>query len=245
MAALESYNDPRIRLIAQANQGVSAARNHGIDASKGEVIAILDADDRWHPDHLETIDALVKAHPHGGVYSTGLRMEYEDGSGCLEVWVDTGDRGSMEVPVPFKMWSTGNNVSIPSNSAVRREVLQEAGPFRVGELENEDNLLGWVHRYASFAPASARLTASPADEANSRQCTQAKLARQLPHGSSPRDSNGATPSNLPCPDFRPDDRCAHRVRQPCGSPGSGSTRTPRSMMGTGDCSLACTHQWPP
>ena len=47
---VEGMADKRIRLINQKNSGVSAARNKGIQESRGEYIAFLDADDEWKPD---------------------------------------------------------------------------------------------------------------------------------------------------------------------------------------------------
>ena len=47
--------DSRIRLINQKNQGVSAARNRGIDASTGDWIVFLDSDDRISPDFLHMV----------------------------------------------------------------------------------------------------------------------------------------------------------------------------------------------
>uniref|UniRef100_B8HRA4 Glycosyl transferase family 2 n=1 Tax=Cyanothece sp. (strain PCC 7425 / ATCC 29141) TaxID=395961 RepID=B8HRA4_CYAP4 len=48
-----AQRDPRIKLLKQANAGVAAARNFGIQSAKGEFIAPIDADDLWFPDFLE------------------------------------------------------------------------------------------------------------------------------------------------------------------------------------------------
>ncbi len=47
--------DTRFRVLTQENQGVSAARNKGLAASKGEYITFLDADDEVPDNYLETL----------------------------------------------------------------------------------------------------------------------------------------------------------------------------------------------
>ena len=46
-------DDPRVQLLRRPHQGVCAARNAGIAAAAGSVIAYLDSDNRWHPEFLE------------------------------------------------------------------------------------------------------------------------------------------------------------------------------------------------
>src|SRR5690606_23236276 len=57
--------DERIQLISQENQGVSVARNKGIQKASGEWIYFLDADDYLDIDTFQTI--LVKKSHYSGV----------------------------------------------------------------------------------------------------------------------------------------------------------------------------------
>ena len=51
---VQSIKDNRVRyLCLEKNMGACAARNRGIEASRGEYIAFQDSDDEWHPNKLE------------------------------------------------------------------------------------------------------------------------------------------------------------------------------------------------
>src|SRR5262245_2597869 len=58
LKVVKEFTDSRIVIEEQTNKGVSAARNLGIEKAAGTMIALLDADDYWFPNHLEVLHAL-------------------------------------------------------------------------------------------------------------------------------------------------------------------------------------------
>ena len=62
-ATVLEFNDKRIQLYNQKNQGAAVARNLGIEKAKYNYIAFLDADDLWMENHLETLKTLIQDFP--------------------------------------------------------------------------------------------------------------------------------------------------------------------------------------
>jgi glycosyltransferase involved in cell wall biosynthesis len=54
---------PKVRYLYQENAGPAAARNRGIEETRGDMMAFLDADDVWHPEKLERQMARFEARP--------------------------------------------------------------------------------------------------------------------------------------------------------------------------------------
>jgi glycosyltransferase involved in cell wall biosynthesis len=69
---LEPFRD-RIRYLKQENRGLSGARNTGIRAAKGDLISLLDGDDLWMPEYIETQTEFLRRHPeHDLVYCNAV-----------------------------------------------------------------------------------------------------------------------------------------------------------------------------
>lgn len=71
--------DTRFRVVHQDNQGVSVARNRGLEEAKGEFIAFIDSDDRVEKSYLEDMITPMLQHQVDLVVS-GLIQQYQDGT---------------------------------------------------------------------------------------------------------------------------------------------------------------------
>ncbi len=67
--------DSRIRYYSKPNEGVSLARNFGIEKANGTYIAFLDADDYWYPDFLETFLQTVLQFPEQLVFAATKEIQ--------------------------------------------------------------------------------------------------------------------------------------------------------------------------
>jgi len=78
---LKKYGD-KIRVIRQKNGGPAAARNTGIKAATGEIIAFLDSDDSWMPAKIERQVNLLQRTASAGVVCCvcNARMMYSSGA---------------------------------------------------------------------------------------------------------------------------------------------------------------------
>lgn len=66
--------DPRMRLLQTDNAGLAAARNRGIAAARAPRIALLDGDDRYRPNYLATMSALLDADDRIGFVTCDARL---------------------------------------------------------------------------------------------------------------------------------------------------------------------------
>ncbi|CAB9493548.1 glycosyltransferase [Alteromonas macleodii] len=76
---IEKFQDARIRLISRENRGLIATLNEGIEISRGDYIARMDADDICLSTRLETQVEYLRKHNNIGLLFTGI--EYIDENG--------------------------------------------------------------------------------------------------------------------------------------------------------------------
>ncbi|MEW6285728.1 MAG: glycosyltransferase family A protein [Chloroflexota bacterium] len=130
---MQGFTDPRIRYIVhEQNQRLSAARNTGIKASKGDILFLLDADDLFHPEKLEAHVKFLAAHPEIGV-SYNARFELNHSANTIrEMWRPPLTVGLKDLLLAFPF--------APSDTVVRREWAFKVGLFdpAVGTAEDTD-----------------------------------------------------------------------------------------------------------
>lgn len=144
LAWLRAQTDKRIRTLAQANRGVSSARNAGLAEAGGTWVAFLDADDTWAAGFLEKMLAALQAHPEAALAYCG--------------WQNVGlpgGRGEPFVPPDYENAAKAETLFAgcrwPVHAAlVRREAVLAAGGFDA-ELKNAEDYALWL-RAATAAP---------------------------------------------------------------------------------------------
>jgi GT2 family glycosyltransferase len=144
---LQRYATKNLRYLNQENQGAGAARNAGLRAATGDLIAFLDADDTWEPEFLEKLMALLKRTESDLVFSDARLFGDPklDGLTFMQVEPSNG-------PVtPENLLSVAVCV-LTSTVLARKKPILDAGLFDVSIRRGQDFDL-WL----KLAKAGARM----------------------------------------------------------------------------------------
>jgi len=131
--AIAAAHEGPVRVVRQENAGVAAARNVGIAAAAGELVAFCDSDDLWFPRHIE---ALVAAYDSVG----GRRIATANSYWLFPGGIDSSKvryRGSFPEPDRQRIAILEQNF-VNTMSLFPRALVDEIGPFDVRRRRAED-----------------------------------------------------------------------------------------------------------
>ncbi len=141
---VEEFGDA-VRLIRQLNTGVSGARNAGVAAARGELVAFLDSDDVWLREKLERQLPFFQQRPELGMVYSGIVFVDEALNPTRSMYAPAGEdalRNTLLMEAPF--------VPFSMTAVVPVRVFQEVGGFDERLKIGED--LDLICRIASAYP---------------------------------------------------------------------------------------------
>ena len=137
--------DDSVRILRHdENQGANAARNTGIRAARGDILAFLDDDDRWAPTKLERqVTAFNTGHPRPGVVLVGQQF-VDAGGSTIKRKLPAVDGTATE------QLFAGTVAGPFSTMAVRRNLIDQAGlpDEKLPNLQDRE----WLLRLSQYAP---------------------------------------------------------------------------------------------
>jgi len=153
-------SDRRVRYVWQPHAGVAAARNHGLRLAEGDVVAYIDSDTTWAPNHLFAVVRTLAARPASDAVYTAQLVS---GPNAEPSWVRYR---------PFDAAALAEENYIDLNGFAHRRALAE----RIGGFDERlTRLVDWD--FILRCAAAGTVVASP------------QLGSCYHHGAWPRISN--------------------------------------------------------
>lgn len=130
-------DDPRLKVISQENRGMSKSRNRGMGEVDSEFVALLDADDLWHPEKLRLqLEALRQRADHDFCYT------------AFDVWHGEprpayfAEPRAGQVDESLSGWIYPHlildNYALPSSVVWRRSAWERLGGFLTDDQKTDD-----------------------------------------------------------------------------------------------------------
>ena len=148
-AVVAGFGSAKILYLQHAaNKGLAAARNTGINAAKGKYIAYLDDDDRYYPDHLETLVTHLETTEYQVAYTEAYRACQQWQGHTYEI---------VKRDVPYSRDCDSDDILIDNCTPVlcvmhQRICLEKTGLFdeSLRRLEDWDMWIRMSQHYAFF-----------------------------------------------------------------------------------------------
>jgi glycosyltransferase involved in cell wall biosynthesis len=109
----------------EENRGLPATRNTGIEAALGNWVALLDSDDLWKPEHLESLVQQINRDPAADLVHAGSILFQSETDQILETRAPSPE---MIANFPHSLF-VGHYIIQPASVLLRRELWKKAGGF--------------------------------------------------------------------------------------------------------------------
>jgi glycosyltransferase involved in cell wall biosynthesis len=148
---LATVEDPRLRVLRQANGGTAAARNNALKHARGRYIAFLDADDRWFPEKIATEVAILESAAAPGIaYSSHYAVD--DAGRLLHTPALRSEAGNI-----FEQLLDGEDFLMPSLCLFDRRIFDAVGTFATKRFHEDHEFILRASRSFPIYPTGRRL----------------------------------------------------------------------------------------
>jgi glycosyltransferase involved in cell wall biosynthesis len=162
---IRSHYGSSVRVVVQANMGVSGARKRAVEEASGEWIAFLDSDDEWLPErNAAFLNAIARVPPQAALIFGETRVVTDEGADDTVFgqngMVVAGELHVFAEPLTQLVWDMNwSRPCVLQSSVILRSVLCELRCFAEGLRHSEDFLAGMqiATRY-QFAAISSEVT---------------------------------------------------------------------------------------
>lgn len=144
ISVIQSFDDSRIRLITERNQGICKARNNGIRAAKADYIMFCDHDDEYESGYLRDAAAEIEAS-HADMIKFGCVERYiRNGEVYKERTISLPTREYHKNQVHEFLYLYTNDNEYIWDGVYRKTLIEECGmfdPFYKAGCEDIDLLI--------------------------------------------------------------------------------------------------------
>lgn len=134
-AKVLGFNDSRLQYIVTKNHGVSYARNLGIKKAMAPLVAFLDADDLWLPQHLQDLMDLKRDYPQAGIFAKNYCFVYKNNH-KVSPYFNQLDKKFRGIVPDFFVSNMPYRLVTSSTIAVSKKVFEKVGTFNVALKKN-------------------------------------------------------------------------------------------------------------